>query len=101
MQQPYAGKPVELLIDRIEPQSLFSMKWHPYAIEEGVDYSHEPMTTISFVLQEEAGGVLLTITEAGFEGIPAARRAEALRANAGGWAKQCELLAKYLAKHPG
>jgi uncharacterized protein YndB with AHSA1/START domain len=99
MQKPYTGKPVELLIDRIEAPNLFSFKWHPFAIEAGVDYSSEPMTLVTFHLQEEKGGVSLTITESGFENIPISRRNAAFKANDGGWAKQTELIAKYLAMH--
>lgn len=31
MQKPYKGKDVELFIDRIEPEKLFSFKWHSEA----------------------------------------------------------------------
>lgn len=99
MQRPHAGKKVELMIDRIEPQNLFSFKWHPFAIEPNKDYSQEPMTLVTFVLREQDGGILLTITETGFENIPLARRSEALKANDGGWTKQCGLIAKYLDRH--
>lgn len=97
MQKPFAGKPVELWIDRIEPETLFSMKWHPFAIDQGVDYSQEPKTLIRFMLDDQEEGVLLTIVESGFDQIPAARRDVAYRANDGGWEKQLELIAKYLA----
>jgi len=96
MQEPYAGMPVSWVVDRIEPKSLFSMRWHPYAIDRDVDYSGEPMTLITFTLKETGAGVELTVTETGFEHIPAHRRAEALKANAGGWAKQMELIAAYV-----
>jgi uncharacterized protein YndB with AHSA1/START domain len=96
MQKPYAGLPVELLIDRIEPERLFSFRWHPFAIERDVDYSAEPMTLIEFALKDHPDGVLLTITESGFDRIPVERRAKALAANDGGWTKQLELIAKYL-----
>ena len=96
MQQPYAGTPVGFLIDRIEPKTLFAMRWHPFAIDPEIDYSDEPMTLIVFTLEETADGVALTITETGFEHIPAHRRAAALTANDGGWAKQMELIAAYV-----
>src|SRR3954466_14670490 len=84
----FDGKPVELVVDRVEPETLFSMRWHPFAIDEAVDYSKEPMTLITFTLAEAEGGVLLTVTETGFDGIPLSRRATALKANEGGWAWQ-------------
>ena len=43
MQKQHAGIPFNITIDRIEPERLFSFRWHPHAIEKGVDYS-EPMT---------------------------------------------------------
>ena len=96
MQEPYAGTPVNFVVDRIEPRTLFSIRWHPFAIDPKVDYSAEPMTLITFALKETAEGVELTLTETGFEHIPAHRRAEALKANDGGWAKQMELIAAYV-----
>ena len=96
MQEPYAGTPVSFVVGRIEPMRLFSIRWHPFAIDPKVDYSAEPMTLITFVLAETAEGVELTLTETGFEHIPAHRRAEALKANDGGWAKQMELIAAYV-----
>ncbi len=96
MQEPYAGFPVKLAIDRIEPKTLFSLRWHPFAIDPDIDYSDEPMTLITFTLTETDGGVALTVTETGFEHIPAHRRAAALKANDGGWAKQMELIAAYV-----
>ena len=43
-----------------------------------------------------ADGVLLRIVESGFDAIPETRRADAFEANSGGWAKQAELVRKYL-----
>lgn len=93
---PHDGKPVEWVIDRIEPERLFSLRWHPYAVETGVDYSKEPMTLITFTLEEKEGGVLVTVTESGFDSIPLARRAEAFKGHEGGWSIQLERLEKYL-----
>jgi uncharacterized protein YndB with AHSA1/START domain len=85
-----------LHIDRIEPETLFSFRWHPYAIDPKVDYSHEPMTLCTFELSDHEGGTLLRLTESGFEGIPAARRALAFRMNDGGWTEQSERIKKYV-----
>ena len=97
MQKPYAGKDFQLVVDRIEPERFFSFQWHPYEVQPGMDYSKEPMTLVTFTLEEQKGGVLLTVVESGFDKIPLSRRAEAFKANEGGWAKQMELIAKYLA----
>jgi len=98
MQEPYAGKAFEWTVERIEPMRRISFRWHPYAVEEGVDYSKEPTTRIEFDLADAPGGILLTITESGFNQIPLARRAKAFKANEGGWEMQTRLIEKYLAK---
>ena len=41
-----------------------------------------------FRLEESAGGTLLSVTESGFDSIPAVRRDEAFRMNDGGWEGQ-------------
>lgn len=99
-QQPYAGKPFELHVVEIVPTRKISFRWHPYALDEGADYSGEPMTLIEFVLDDSENGTRLRITESGFGQLPPARRKEAYAANDGGWAAQCELVGKYLAMHP-
>ncbi len=98
MQKPYAGMAFDITVDRIEPQRLLSFRWHPFAIEPGVDYSKEPATLVEFTLEGQPGGVLLTVTESGFDRIPLERRAKAFAANEGGWAKQMTLIEKYLAQ---
>ena len=35
-QQQYEGMPVEITIEKMEPERLFSFRWHPYAIDQGV-----------------------------------------------------------------
>jgi len=97
MQRQYTDVPFEITIERIEPERLFSFRWHPFAIERGADYSREPTTLIEFELEEVEGGVLLTVTESGFDRIPLERRAQAFTANEGGWEKQMQLIAKYVA----
>ncbi|HXU45624.1 MAG TPA: SRPBCC family protein [Thermoanaerobaculia bacterium] len=98
LQKPYEGLPFEITIDRIEPERLFSFRWHPNAVEPGVDYSGEPTTLVVFELEEVEGGVLLTVTESGFDRIPIERRAKAFSANEGGWGMVVHLIEKYLAQ---
>ena len=45
-------------------------------------------------------GTLLTITESGFDRIPAHRRMEALRMNDGGWAEQTRNIVAHVTKKP-
>lgn len=96
MQEPHKGMPFSIEIVTIDPQREVSFRWHPFAIDKEKDYSSEPTTLVRFVLEEKPDGVLLTITESGFENIPIERRAKAMEANDGGWAHQCKLIEKYL-----
>ena len=97
LQQPHKGMPFEFVVERIEPMQRIVFRWHPFAIDRAVDYSKETMTTIEFALGEHVDGTRLTISESGFDQIPAHRRAQAYAANEGGWTHQLELVAKYLA----
>jgi uncharacterized protein YndB with AHSA1/START domain len=83
-------------IEKIEPEHYFSYKWHPYSVDESVDYSKETPTLVEFTLQQTAMGTLLTVIESGFDKIPAHRRAEAFRANDRGWAEQMENIKNYV-----
>ena len=96
MQEQYAGRAFEFRIGRIEPMDRIELHWHPFAVDPNVDYSREPMTLIEFVLEDADGGTRLTITESGFDRIPLARRAEAFKANEGGWTHQARLIKKYV-----
>lgn len=100
-QKPYEGMAFDIWVDRVEPMRRFSFRWHPYAVEAGVDYSKEPTTLVVFELEEVSEGTLLTITESGFDGIPLARRAAAFESNEEGWTMQTKLIEKYVAGAPG
>lgn len=95
-QKPFEGFPFEFFVDRIEPMSVFSFRWHPFAIDPNVDYSKEPMTLVSFTLEEAQGGTKLRIVESGFDSIPLERRATAFGANGHAWSTVLELVEKYL-----
>ena len=78
----------EAVVQKVEPEKLFSFTWHPYAVDPKMDYSQEPQTLVEFRLEKTKQGTLLTVTESGFDKIPADRRAEAFRRNEGGWTEQ-------------
>src|SRR2546422_3135461 len=99
-QKEYEGLPFEITIERIEPERLFSFRWHPFAVERGVDYSAEPTTLIVFTLEETPDGVLLTVTESGFDQIPLERRSKAFTANEQGWTMVLKLIEEYLGQTP-
>jgi uncharacterized protein YndB with AHSA1/START domain len=92
----YEHVPFDISVESVEPERRISWRWHPNAVEAGVDYSAEPTTLVVFELQEVDGGTLLTVVESGFDAIPAARRAEAYRGNEEGWAQQMEAIDRYV-----
>jgi uncharacterized protein YndB with AHSA1/START domain len=88
----------EAVVQKMEPERLFSFTWHPYAVDPQVDYSKEPPTLVEFRLEETPGGTLLTVTESGFDKIPAGRRPEAFRMNDRGWTGQIKNIASHVAQ---
>lgn len=84
------------VVKQMLPERLFSFTWHPYAIDPAVDYSTEPPTLVEFRLEPHGDGTLLTVTETGFDHIPAHRRDEAFRMNEGGWAAQMENIRRHV-----
>lgn len=99
LQEPYAGTPFRLLIERIEPMRAFAWRWHPYAVDHDTDYEQEPTTLVTFELEVVEHGTLLRLTESGFDRLPPTRRADALRANEGGWTMQMSNIARYVDAH--
>lgn len=91
----YAHLPFVLVIEALEPERRFAFRWHPYAVEVDYDYGQEPMTLVEFLLTPVEGGTHVTVRESGFDQVPEARRALALRMNEGGWAVQVENLRGY------
>jgi hypothetical protein len=85
-----------VMVQRMEPERRFAYRWHPYAVEPGVDYSGEPTTLVEFLLDETREGTVLTIVESGFDRIPLVRRAEAFRMNEGGWTEQARNIERHV-----
>jgi uncharacterized protein YndB with AHSA1/START domain len=100
IQEPYKGIEFEITIERIDPQRLFSFRWHPGAVDPNFDYSKEPTTLIEFVLEDVPEGIQLTVTESGFDKIPLERRAKAFAQNEQGWGKMIKLIEAYLVQKP-
>jgi uncharacterized protein YndB with AHSA1/START domain len=86
----------EAVIQNIEPERLFSFSWHPYAVDPAIDYSSETPTLVEFRLEPTGDGTLLTVTESGFDKIPAHRRADAFSKNDNGWAQQMKNIESYV-----
>lgn len=85
------------IVQRMEPESLFSFTWHPYAVDPKIDYSAESPTLVEFRLEPIPGGTRLRLTESGFDKLPANRRAEAMRMNDGGWTEQLKNIERHVA----
>lgn len=92
----YEHLTMDFTIERMEPERLFSWRWHPHGIDPAVDYTAEPTTLVTFELHDVPEGTLLTVVESGFDGIPLARRATAYRSNDGGWAAQMENIQRHV-----
>ncbi len=88
---------MEVLIEKMVPERLLSWRWHPAAVDSSIDYSGEPTTLVVFELTEGESGTLLTVAESGFDKLPEARRATALRLNTSGWEQQMNNIEKHIA----
>ena len=95
-QEAWAGTTFEIKVERIEPESLFSFRWHPYEPEGKADFFSVPTTLVEFTLDDHPDGTLLIVTESGFDTIPVDKRAQAFTSNEQGWAIQVTLIGKYL-----
>lgn len=92
---------MEVLVQKMEPERLFSFTWHPYAIDPKTDYSKETPTLVEFRLESTAAGTtVLSVTESGFKNIPANRRPDAFRMNDSGWAMQMKSIERHVASAP-
>jgi uncharacterized protein YndB with AHSA1/START domain len=86
----------EAIVQKMDPERLFSFTWHPYAVDPKVDYSKEPPTLVEFRVTSIKDGTLVVVRESGFDKIPAARRDEAFRMNEGGWAEQMKNIERHV-----
>ncbi|HKP23438.1 MAG TPA: SRPBCC family protein [Dongiaceae bacterium] len=86
----------EAMVQKMEPERLFSFTWHPYAIDPNEDYSSEVPTLVEFTLEKSATGTLLRVVESGFDKLPDKRRLEAFRMNEGGWSEQMKNIARHV-----
>ena len=88
---------MEIEVADVTPEETLSFRWHPYAIDPGVDYSTEPPTLVTFRLEDADGGTRLSVTESGFDATPAHRRDEAFRMNDHGWSQQLHNIERHVA----
>ena len=94
----------EARIEKMEPECLFSFTWpHVQSFEKTdapADYTGAPRTLVEFRLEPIADDTLLTLTESGFDSIPADWRPEAFRRNDGGWTEQMRNIESYVTQNP-
>jgi uncharacterized protein YndB with AHSA1/START domain len=89
----------EAVVQKMEPERLFSFTWHPYAVDPKIDYSKETPTLVEFMLEASKtskSGTVLLLRESGFDKIPSNRRLEAFRMNDGGWAQQMKNIVNHV-----
>jgi uncharacterized protein YndB with AHSA1/START domain len=91
---PHHGKKVTVHVEDVIPEEKFSWRWHPGAPAE--DISAEPLTLVTFTLEDAEGGTRVTVTETGFDALFAHRRQQAFEGNTGGWKIQMAALERYV-----
>ncbi len=93
----------EAVVQKLEPERLFSFTWsHPKAMDKAhysANYANDPKTLVEFRLEKTANGTLLVLTESGFENIPADWRLEAFRRNDGGWTEQMKNIESHVTNY--
>jgi uncharacterized protein YndB with AHSA1/START domain len=93
----------EARVEKMEPERLFSFVWPLAQFHDkerySSDYSGAPRTLVEFRLEKTATGTLLTVTESGFENVPAEWRDKARSGNDGGWAQQMKNIETYVEKN--
>ena len=91
---------MEVVVQRMEPERLFSFHWYPTGDDPDTDLSKETPTLVEFKLERLGDGTLLKLSESGFDALPAARRDELFRRNEGGWAGQMKNIECYVTNNP-
>ena len=81
----HAGQRFRVWFVELTPPRRLVWQWHPGAVDPAVDYSREPRTTVTFLLEPSDRGTRLTVSETGFDEISLARRATVYSDNSTGW----------------
>lgn len=92
------GGDFDIFVQELQPEHLFTWRWHPGAHDPSLDYSQEATTLVVFKLADAEEGTLLTITESGFDAISLARRAKVFAQNGQGWDDQVRNLQRYVSQ---
>jgi uncharacterized protein YndB with AHSA1/START domain len=93
----------EARIEAMEPERLFAFTWPVLKDVDKAAYSSDytglPRTRVEFRLEPTATGTLLTVTESGFEKLPAELSGVVFPRNEGGWTQQMKNIESYVGAH--
>jgi len=95
IRQPLAHE-VFCTVERMDAPRVFSFRWVPFGIDAECDPGQEPTTLVEFQLEAVPEGTRLTITESGFDRVPAHRRERAFMMNDGGWTAQADNIRRHV-----
>lgn len=79
------------IMDIVQPMDRFSFRWT-------ADPDSDSRTLVTFLLKSVAGGTHVTVSEAGFEALPAAVRQQRMELNDDGWRQQLDNLSAHVLK---
>jgi len=82
-------------IVKVEPETCLSFEWIPYELSPGEDTAKHPRTHVEFRLEEIPDGTRLTVSESGFDKLPADKQYKRTE-NAQGWAVQVHAIAQHV-----
>jgi len=95
----FEGWPWLATVEQMEPERVFSFRWHDYDQKSGVPVEKQPTTLVEFRFEAIPRGTRLTITESGIAALPEPRRVQVLRDNTEGWNIQARNIAEHVAAH--
>jgi uncharacterized protein YndB with AHSA1/START domain len=92
----HAGQRFLVRVTEMSPPRRLVWQWHPGSVDPAVDYSREPLTTVTFDLERSGRGTRLSLSETGFDEIALARRSKVYSDNSQGWTEVLVWLQKYV-----
>ena len=92
----HVGQRFQVRVTEMVPPHRLVWQWHPGAVDPAVDYTREPRTTVTFLLERSEGGTRLNLAETGFDEISRARRAKVFGDNSQGWTEVLGWLRKHV-----
>ena len=87
---------MDIEVERMDPETYFSYRWHPYAIDPKRHYPPMEKTLVEFTLEEVSGGIRLLVVESGFDRVAADRRTETFQMHTEGWVGQLKNIQQHV-----